>query len=182
MSLVRRALLGVYALAGVAYLVWRLLYTMGDAPLLWSVPFWGAELFLFLTGLAFYLLLPEREADTPEAGDPVGGAVDVLIPTYSESADLVWLTVIAATQMRGEVRVHLLDDGRRPEMQVMAESLGVSYLTRDTNEHFKAGNLNAALAQVDAPFVLVLDADHLPRPEFLEGALEIGRASCRERV
>ncbi|MFT6378461.1 MAG: cellulose synthase/poly-beta-1,6-N-acetylglucosamine synthase-like glycosyltransferase [bacterium] len=161
----------VYTVAGVAYLLWRLFYTLSDAPLVWSLPFLGAEVFLFATGLAFYLLLPERDADTPVARGPVDGVVDVLIPTFAESVNLVRLTVIAAQQMRGNTRVHLLDDGDRPEMAALAKTLDVHYRTRPTHQHFKAGNLNAALAGTSAEFVLVLDADHLPRPNFLERTL-----------
>ena len=38
-------------------------------------------------------------------------------------------------------------------------SSGACYLTRPTNEHAKAGNLNHALGIIEADLVAVLDAD-----------------------
>lgn len=62
----------------------------------------------------------------------------------------------------------LLDDGRRPEMEELAELAGARYLTRPDNSHAKAGNLNAALPRTDGELVLVLDADHVPMPDALD--------------
>ncbi len=38
-------------------------------------------------------------------------------------------------------------------------------------EHAKAGNLNHALNHVQAEFLLVVDADHVPLPQFLNRTL-----------
>ena len=98
--------------------------------------------------------------------------VDVFIPTYSEGIDIVEPTVIAATRMRGaRVRVAVLDDGDRDEMERMAMRHGVRYLRRRHHDGAKAGNINHALGRTDAPFVLVLDCDHVPYPEMLERLL-----------
>jgi cellulose synthase (UDP-forming) len=98
--------------------------------------------------------------------------VDVFIPTYSEGVDIVEPTVLAATRMRGaRVRVVVLDDGDRDEMERMAMRHGVRYLRRRQHDGAKAGNINHALGRTDAPFVLVLDCDHVPYPEMLERLL-----------
>jgi glycosyltransferase involved in cell wall biosynthesis len=41
------------------------------------------------------------------------------------------------------------------------------YLARTTNEHAKAGNMNNGLAHSDADYIMTLDADHIPKPQFL---------------
>ena len=69
--------------------------------------------------------------------------------------------------MDGDPRIWLLDDGARDEMRSLAERLGVGYLRRRGNDGAKAGNINAALGRTDAPFVAILDCDHVPRPGFL---------------
>ena len=45
--------------------------------------------------------------------------------------------------------------------------LGIKYISRPDNRHFKAGNLNNAFERTDGEFVVVLDADHVPEPHFI---------------
>jgi cellulose synthase (UDP-forming) len=99
-------------------------------------------------------------------------SVDVLVPTYNEAVDVVEPTLRAALAIRGDdVRVALLDDGARPQMQELAEGLGVRYLTRAVRTGAKAGNINNALLLTDAEFVAVFDCDHVPDERFLEATL-----------
>ena len=63
---------------------------------------------------------------------------------------------------------YLLDDGRRPEMEALAELAGARYLVRPDNSHAKAGNINAALGRTEGELVLMLDADHVPMPDALD--------------
>lgn len=93
--------------------------------------------------------------------------VDVFVPVYDEPVDVIEPTVRAARDMDGDPHVWLLDDGKRDELERLAADLGVGYLRRDGNEGAKAGNINHALARTDAPFVAVLDSDHVARPHFL---------------
>ena len=81
-------------------------------------------------------------------------------------------TVVAAMRMRGaHVRVALLDDGDRDEMERMATRHGARYVRRPLHDGAKAGNINHALGRTDAPFVLVLDCDHVPYADMLEATL-----------
>ena len=106
-----------------------------------------------------------RRTDAPPA-------VDVLIPVYNEPVDVVEPTVAAAVRLPGaHVRVALLDDGNRGEMEEIAARHGAAYVRRGVNTGAKAGNINHALARTSAPFVLVLDCDHVPGPRMLEATL-----------
>lgn len=99
-------------------------------------------------------------------------AVDVLIPRYDEPPEVVELTVAAAAALRGhDVRVWLLDDGDSDEMRQIAETHGVGYLRRPVHDHAKAGNINHALTKTDAPYVAVIDCDHVVYPNFLDATL-----------
>ena len=122
-----------------------------------------------------------RDADLPR--------VDVFIPTYNEDPELLAMTVIGALEMdypKDKFTVFILDDGgtdqkcnqdnsakaqeakaRRVELQALAEELGALYLTRERNEHAKAGNLNNGLKHSRGELVVVFDADHVPMREFL---------------
>jgi len=97
--------------------------------------------------------------------------VDIFIPTYNESLDIVSLTILASQAIdwpKDKLRVHVLDDGRREEFRQFCDSAGVNYLTRDNNRHAKAGNLNEALKLTDGEFVAIFDADHVPTRSFLQ--------------
>jgi cellulose synthase (UDP-forming) len=98
--------------------------------------------------------------------------VDVFIPVYDEPVTIVEPTVRAATEMTGaHVHVHVLDDGDSDEMAAMAERVGAGYIRRAHHHGAKAGNINHALLRTTAPFVVVLDCDHVPDRQFLEATL-----------
>ena len=160
----------------VVYLVWVLQPGRIGNPVLYAVLV-GAELFNLAQALGFWWTAWHDRAAIK--APPVGGfegarapAVDVLIPVYDEPVGVVAPTVAAAARLRGgDVRVALLDDKGRPELQRLAASHGVAYHHRRANTGAKAGNLNAALARTDAPYVLVLDCDHVPDVEILATTL-----------
>ena len=95
-----------------------------------------------------------------------------MIPVYDEPVEVVEPTLAAATELRGaDVTVWLLDDGARPEMAVLAGRYGSEYLRRRRRSGAKAGNLNHGLERTRAPYVVVLDCDHVPHIDFLERTL-----------
>lgn len=97
--------------------------------------------------------------------------VDVFVPTYNEPLTVVRPTVLAAIAMdwpQEKLKIHILDDGKRPEFKEFAEQVGVSYLTRKDNRHAKAGNINEALKRTDGEYVAVFDCDHIPARSFLQ--------------
>jgi cellulose synthase (UDP-forming) len=73
----------------------------------------------------------------------------------------------------------LLDDGDRPEMVALAKRRGANYIRREHHVGAKAGNINHALALTNAPYVAVLDCDHVPSVGFL--AATLGHL-CDDRV
>jgi cellulose synthase (UDP-forming) len=99
------------------------------------------------------------------------------------------MTLSAAKLMdypKEKLTVWLLDDGgtdqkcndadparsasakaRRASLQRLCAQLDVKYLTRERNEHAKAGNLNSGLKASRAAIVVVFDADHVPFRQFL---------------
>jgi cellulose synthase (UDP-forming) len=98
--------------------------------------------------------------------------VAVLIPTFDEPISVVEPTIRAARRLQGAtVTVYLLDDGDRQEMAALAQRYDISYIARTTTSGAKAGNLNHALTTVTAPFVAILDCDHIPEATFLTSTL-----------
>jgi cellulose synthase (UDP-forming) len=94
--------------------------------------------------------------------------VDVYIPTYDESLDVLEKTITGAISLDyPNCNVWLLDDGRRPWLKEHCNTKGVGYLTRGDNAHAKAGNINHALTKTNADFVAIFDADFIPQRNFL---------------
>ena len=128
---------------------------------------------------------PPRPAEKPEDLP----FVDVFVPTYNEDAGLLANTLAACLAMdypADKLKVWLLDDGgtvqkrnaddpesaqgaerRYKELQALCASLGAIYLTRERNEHAKAGNLNNGMAFSTGELIVVFDADHAPARDFL---------------
>ncbi|CAN5592539.1 hypothetical protein BH10ACT1_BH10ACT1_15330 [soil metagenome] len=97
--------------------------------------------------------------------------VDVFICCAGEPVHLVLKTALAAQEMHLPHNTWILDDGRNNAVRDAAQQMGIGYLRRQTNAHAKAGNVNAAIARTEGRFIVVLDADHVPRPDFLTQTL-----------
>ncbi|MBB3213468.1 cellulose synthase (UDP-forming) [Herbaspirillum sp. Sphag1AN] len=178
------------------YVWWRTFYTLGYNGLpdfIFMLLLYLAELYgVVIALLSFFVnAYPMTRKSVPLDTHPDRlPHVDVLIPTYNEPTDLLEVTLRAALDMRypaSHMKVYLLDDGgtlqkrtqaspekaaeaqqRHEELQALAARHGGLYLTRDKNQHAKAGNVNEALAHCDGDLVLILDADHVPTVDFLE--------------
>jgi cellulose synthase (UDP-forming) len=179
------ALVVVALAANVYYLGWRASSTLNPGALWLSILLLGAECYGFLTLLLHLFLIwdqralerqlgidPENSLAATELPDPPAGlSVDVLIPTYNEPLALLRNTIMAARRMRYPHSTWVLDDSRRPELELMCQELEVGYLTRPSNEDAKAGNINAALPRTEGEYIVVLDADFIALPNLLERTL-----------
>jgi cellulose synthase (UDP-forming) len=133
-----------------------------------------AETYAFLTLFLGYMqtLWPLRRTPVPLPDDlDLWPAIDLLIPTYNEPLSVVKYTALAAMNIdwpADKLNIYLLDDGKRDEFRKFAEEAGIGYMARHDNEHAKAGNINRALARLDAPYVAIFDCDHVPTRSFLQ--------------
>jgi cellulose synthase (UDP-forming) len=152
-----------------------------------------AEMYsVMMLGLSLFVVsspLPPRPSTRLGSEDRVP-TVDVFVPTYNEDYGLLAGTLAAAKAMdypADKFTVWLLDDGsttqkrtssdvdaataanrRHEELQQLCRDLDVRYLTRERNEHAKAGNLNNGLKHSTGELVAVFDADHAPARDFLQ--------------
>jgi cellulose synthase (UDP-forming) len=97
--------------------------------------------------------------------------IDVFITVYGEAIEIVLITIRAARDMHVEHKVWVCDDGDNDALRDVCIVEGVGYLRREVHTHAKAGNVNAALSRTDGEFFVILDADHVPSPDFLLRAL-----------
>jgi cellulose synthase/poly-beta-1,6-N-acetylglucosamine synthase-like glycosyltransferase/tetratricopeptide (TPR) repeat protein len=153
----------------VGYLTYRGLYTLNLSSayaitaswLLYLAEIWGT------VSLLLFMMQVWDPSEPPEQPPLEEGQVDVFVPSFNEDIAILRGTLQACLAMDYPHRTFLLDDGNREEMKLLCEELGIHYITRDNNLHAKAGNLNNALDQTDGEFVAILDADHIPEPNFL---------------
>ncbi|HUH88661.1 MAG TPA: UDP-forming cellulose synthase catalytic subunit [Pusillimonas sp.] len=159
------------------YIWWR--YT---ATLYWNTPqdaIFGLTLLVAETYSWLVLVLgymqtawPLRRTLQPLPPTPSAWpTVDVFIPTYNEDLGVVKPTVYAAVGLdwpADKLRIHLLDDGNRPEVKEFARRAGVNYTARTDRKHAKAGNLNHSLQETSGELIAVFDCDHVPSQTFLK--------------
>ncbi|RKE79358.1 UDP-forming cellulose synthase catalytic subunit [Rhizobium sp. AG855] len=183
------------AVLALRYAFWRTTETLPDINEPWNfipgIILYAAEMYcLIMLAINFFIVAdPLQRKPAPQLADDDKPTVDVFVPSYNESADLLALTLAAAKSMNypaDKLTVYLLDDGgtdakcsqsdpraaiaarrRREELQALSAALGVRYHARAENSHAKAGNLNAGLAISKSELVVVFDADHAPVREFL---------------
>jgi len=153
--------------------------------------YWAAVSLLFAYGLnAYVLVLLHRRhaaararrharvraafATLPDARLPV---VTVQLPVYNERF-VVERVVDAAAALdwpRDRLQIQVLDDSTddtsayaaRAVARARARGLDVEHRRRARREGFKAGALRDGLASARGSLVAVLDADFVPRPDFL---------------
>jgi cellulose synthase (UDP-forming) len=164
------------AIASSRYIWWRCTQTVhlesGFAQF-FGTGLLAAECYTWLIMLLGYAQnarpLRRRPAPLPEDRS-LWPSVDVFVPTYNESLEVVRPTVLAALNLdwpKGKLRVCILDDGRRAAFREFAAECGADYVIRSNNAHAKAGNLNHALTVTQGEFVAIFDCDHIPVRTFL---------------
>jgi cellulose synthase (UDP-forming) len=171
------------------YLYWRWTDSLNWSAWWFSIPLVLAET-LALFGSVLFFLSIWRTQDTAQKAPPATLSdvdpltpsdqdrplsVDVFFPTYNEDIELVRLSVQDAKKMRYphpiDLKIYVLDDGRRPAMAAVAKEEGVGYITRTNNQGYKAGNLRNGLEQSSGDLMVICDADTRPLPNLLEETL-----------
>jgi cellulose synthase (UDP-forming) len=97
-------------------------------------------------------------------------SVDVFLPSAGEELDVLANTYFHVSQLEweGPLEVHVHDDSARPEVADLAAGYGFTYHSRpDRGVMKKAGNLKYGFEHSTGDVIAVLDADFVPRPEYL---------------
>ncbi|MBE9182395.1 UDP-forming cellulose synthase catalytic subunit [Oculatella sp. LEGE 06141] len=170
-------------IATLRYLYYRTSYTLNlDSWVngFFSIMLYAAELYAIATLLlSYYQTLKLRDRQSVDLSViPLRDwfSVDIYIPTYNEDVAIVRKTALAALAIDypdDKKRVYVLDDGRkfperREKLRRMCRELGCTMLTRDNNDHAKAGNINTAMQRTKGDLILILDCDHIPSRPFLK--------------
>ncbi len=173
---------------GAWYIWWRWTGSLNTEALWFAVPlalaetcaYFGMVLFVFNLWKDDPITIPDAPAtlgdidpNHPEKDRTL--VVDVMFATYNEDPELVRLGIQDAKNVTYphpiDIRIHILDDGRRDDMRAVTEEEGVNYIARPTNEGYKAGNLRHAMEHTDGDLLVICDADTRPFPTILENTL-----------
>ncbi len=191
----RHIFLALGSIVILRYAYWRTTSTLPSMDDLYSffpaIILYLAEMYcvVMLAISLFVISDPLEREDAPRLSDEDAPSVDVFVPSYNESSDILALTLSAAKAMyypQDKLKVFLLDDGgteqkrfsdnadvaeaakvRAAMLKDLCADLGVTYMTRAENVHAKAGNLNAGLMNTHGELIVVFDADHAPERNFL---------------
>lgn len=169
-------------MVGLAAACWYLTFVYDrsheNVPILWIMTL-IAESIVVLHTIGIWSTLINYRSDIPEkeelavirrallTGEIPTPDIDVFITCAGEPNHVIIKTAIAAQEMLLPHNTWILDDGKNDDLRRAAQKLGVGYLRRTTNAHAKAGNVNAAVQRTTGRFMAILDADHVPRPDFL---------------
>jgi cellulose synthase (UDP-forming) len=187
---IRALIFGLTALLGWRYMVWRITQTVPEFGLTASAIagwiFVGLEFLATISGTLGQFILSRRKERHEEAdrhanwwGNDPPPRVDLYIATYNEEIEVLERT-LAGTQVLDypNLRVFVLDDGRREWLSELCKRYGAEHRTRPDNSHAKAGNINHTLRQrlndPDVPdFIAVLDADFVPHRNFISRTIAL---------
>lgn len=173
---------------GAWYIWWRWTGSLNTEALWFAIPLATAETCAFIGMVLFVFNLwkddpivisgpPATLGDiTPDHPDGDRALiVDVMFATYNEDPELVRLGIQDAKNITYpypiDIRIHVLDDGRRDVMRKVTEEEGANYIARTTNEGFKAGNLRHAMEQTAGDLMIICDADTRLFATILENTL-----------
>lgn len=174
----RGIIISAFLLLTIRYLYWRSLFTLNltnSFTTFLSIFILVLEIYSwFILALGLILSITRKyhhhEADASEKIVKSGNfnpTVDILIPTYNESVEILRRTIIGCQAVDYDNKqIYLLDDGNRLEVKELANYLGCHYLSRSDRLYAKAGNLNHALSLTDSELVAVFDADFIPCRNF----------------
>jgi len=174
---------------GAWYITWRWTASLNFDALWFAIPLVLAETCAYI-GLCLFTFnlwkvkdypteeIPTQISEVMRAVDVAGDrpiSIDMFFPSYDEDPELVRLSILDAKAVRYpeelDVKIYVLDDGSRPEMEEVAKQEGIGYITRDGNIGFKAGNMRNAMEQTSGDFIVIGDADTRVFPTILENTL-----------
>jgi cellulose synthase (UDP-forming) len=115
---------------------------------------------------AFHLEQPELRAA------PAGLKVAIFTTSApGEPYEMFVRTLAAAREIPYPHLTYLLDDTGDPRFGELAHAMGAMHMELIGVPGAKAGKINEALKRTREDFILVLDPDHIPLPEFLDRVL-----------
>lgn len=177
----KKFLISIVLLINIIYIIVRFLSIpifQGIASFIVGTSLFLAEFLGFFAYIVYvYVFTGKRSIKTKTIEDLVNQTghiptIDVFICTYNEDLHLLSKTIMAAKKLnypQEKYSIYVLDDGNRQNLQNLCKNFyKVNYISRKNNSNAKAGNINNALKQTSGELFVVLDADMICKPNFLQ--------------
>lgn len=170
----------VATLASFLFAGWSLVQFCNQA--LWLLPMLGGLAVSLAASVLSLIAGMNRKRDTLashlgtiakwEQSTPIHGysSVDVFLPSAGEDQDVLRNTYFHVSRMEwpGTLDVWVLDDADLPRVADLAEEFGFHYRVRDDRGRMKkAGNLQYGFGETSGDYIVIFDADFVPRVDFL---------------
>ena len=170
----KKTILAVFMVAGVLSMVrlfnwWFREEHIASLPLyiVLSIIFWWGMLRMIILWISYLKITVPKSKPAPKN-------LTVAIFTTSspgEPLSMFEKTLEACANIRYPHTTYLLDDTRDPRFKEVAEKNGAVWLELVGYPGAKAGKINEALKRTKEDFILVLDPDHIPFPNFFDEVL-----------
>lgn len=127
----------------------------------------------YLVGLTAKAFDEENHWNTLRLYSDFKPSVDVYLPTCGEDLKVLKNAYESVSKLQWpNIKVYVLDDSARVEVCTMAMEFGFTYWSRPNRGVLKkSGNVRSLFPQTKGEFILILDADFVPRKDMLENMI-----------
>lgn len=143
-------------------------YVQGGEPWMYGLLTFALVFKLYRTLYEWYYYFDLRVPEKPETEKQY--TVDVLTTFCAgEPYEMITRTLRAIKAIRYPHETYLCDEADDPFLKQFCKKNGIHHVTRTVKRNAKAGNINNALENFcKGELVVIMDPDHIPRPEFLD--------------
>ena len=170
----QKAGLGILIVAGISSILQLFNWWFKEEHVV-SLPLFLILTFIFWWGIlrTIILWISYLRIDKPVKIEAPGNLRVAIFTTSSpgEPLSMFEKTLEACAGITYPHTTYLLDDTRDERFKEVAEKYGAVWLELNDLPGAKAGKINAALNKTTEDFILVLDPDHIPFPNFFEEVL-----------
>lgn len=189
-KIMKKILIYLMLIASTIYMIWRIFFTLpislGIASIIFGTVVLIMEIWDFVEFVIYYHNILRKEENKKSLKYEIKNYpdVDVVIATINEEEKLLQKTIQECLELeypdKSKIHIYICDDGNRKEIKKLAEENKIQYITRNDNKDAKAGNYNNALKYLKSEYILTLDADMIPKKNFLTDIIPY--FFCKEKI
>ena len=178
----------------IIYILYRIIYTLptklGAVSMVFAIIVLFVEIWESIDFFIYFiniLSVNKKTPKIPQLSDDIDYPdIDIFIATYNEGQNVLKRTIDACLDLqypdKDKLHIYICDDGDRREIENLANSLGINYISRSNNKDSKAGNYNNAITKTHSAYIATFDADMAPTPDFLMKTLPFFLANKKEKI
>ncbi len=177
-----------------AYIIYRIFFTLptklGIVSMIFAIIVLFVEIWESIDFFIYFLNILSVNVKNPKIpkinNNTIYPDIDIFIATYNEDQNILKRTIDACLNLqypeKDKLHIYICDDGNRREIENLAKSLNINYISRSNNKDSKAGNYNNAVSKTTSPYIATFDADMAPTPDFLMKTLPFFLKNNKEKI